>query len=407
MTTTSILLLSAAADAAGPMAEALRVGDHQVTTVTDADEAIRRAGEFTLVVIDAVDPPQTGVEVCAEIRRTPLLAGIPVLCVCQQDDVEERVRFLEAGADDVIARPFDHRELEARVEGLLIRFQRSRDLTPLTGGDVAAAARRHVLACFSPKGGVGTTTIAVNIAVSLAAHLPNQVAIIDLDIDFGQVATHLNVKPRLTIADLASDEGGTREPDLLRSYGEKVEPGLQVIAAPATPEIGHVITAAQVDQILATAPQAYQLVVVDAGSTLDERSLAVLDRADAVIIPITPEVGALKAVNGLIEYLAADGTVSAKSTFVLNHLFARDMLTIKQVESALAARVDAELPYDAGLYLRAVNEGVPVVRSTPTSAPARALARLALLAAGLDDVADAGHDARKSGGLFGGLRRRG
>ncbi len=407
MSTTSILLLSAVREAAAELAGALRVGDREVTLVTDADEAIRRAGEFTLVLIDAVDPPRTGVEVCGEIRRTPTLAGIPVLCVCQQDDVEERVRFLEAGADDVIARPFDPRELEARIEGLLIRFLRSRDMTPMTGGDVAVAGRRHVLACFSPKGGVGTTTIAVNVAVSLAAHLPNQVAIIDLDVDFGQVATHLNVKPRLTIADLASDEGGTREPELLRTYGEKVEPGLQVIAAPATPEIGHVITAAQVDQILATAPRAYEMVVVDAGSTLDERSLAVFERADAVILPVAPEVGALKALHGLLEYLAADGTVSAKSTFVLNHLFARDMLSMKQVESAIAARVDAELPYDAGLYLKAVNEGVPVVRSAPSSPAGRALARLALLAAGLDEMPDAGHESRKGGGLFGGLRRHG
>ncbi len=407
MTTISILLLSASADTAGPMAEALRGGGRQVTLAADPDEAIRRAGEFTLVVIDAVEPPRTGMEVCGEIRRTPALAGIPVFCVSQQDDVEERVRFLEAGADDVIARPFDTRELEARVEGLLIRFQRSRDLTPMTGGEVTVADRRQVLACFSPKGGVGTTMIAVNIAAVLAARLPDQVAILDLDVDFGQVATHLNVRPRLTVADLASDEAGTREPELLRTYGERVEPGLQVLAAPATPGLGHLITAAQVDQILATAPLAYQVVVVDAGSTLDERSLAILERADAVILPITPEVGALKALHGLLEYLAEEGTVPAKSTFILNHLFARDMLTLKQVESAIAARVDADLPYDPGIYLKAVNEGIPLVRSAPASAAARALTRLAFLTAGLADVAEPVHATRKGGGLFGGLRRRG
>ena len=97
MTTTSILLLSADAEAAEPLAAALRAAGHEVTTVADADEAIRRAGEFTLVTIDAVAPPRTGTEVCAEIRRTPALTAIPVLCVSQKDDVEERVRFLEAG----------------------------------------------------------------------------------------------------------------------------------------------------------------------------------------------------------------------------------------------------------------------------------------------------------------------
>lgn len=407
MTITSILLLSTVAEAAEPMAAALRAAGHAVTILADADEAIRRAGEFTLVTIDAVDKPRSGTAICAEIRRTPALAAIPVLCVSQKDDVEERVRFLEAGADDVIARPFDPRELEARVEGLLIRFKRSRDLAPQTGGEATVAARRHLIACFSPKGGVGTTMIAVNVAMALAEQAPNQVAIIDLDVGFGQVATHLNVKPRFTVADLAADDGGMREPELLRTYAEKVQPGLHVIAAPATPEMGRLITTAQVERILATAPLAYGAVIIDAGSTLDERSLSILEQAEAVIVPIVPEIGALKALHGFLEYVTDEGAVPAKSTFVLNHLFARDMLSMKQIENAIAAKVDAELPYDAGLYLKAVNEGVPVVRSAPTSAPARALAHLAALASGIDETADAGRDVRHGGGLFGGLRRRG
>ena len=405
MSSTSILLVASVAEAAEPLATALRAAGYEVTTLADPDEAIRRAAQFTLVTIDVVDPPRTGMEVCAEIRRTPALAALPVLCVSQKDDVEERVRFLEAGADDVIARPFDPRELEARVEGLLLRFNRSRDLAPQTGGGTPLAGRRRLIACFSPKGGVGTTTIAVNVAMALAGRAPNQVAIIDLDVGFGQVATHLNVKPRFTVADLARDDVGLHEPDLLRTYAENVEPGLHVIAAPATSEMGRRITAAQVELLLTTAPLAYGALVVDAGSTLDERLLAILDQAEAVIVPIVPEIGALKALHGFLEYLTEEGAIPAKSTFVLNHLFARDMLSMKQIENAIAAKVDTELPYDAGLYLKAINEGVPVVRGAPGSAPARALAHLAALASGIDEAAEAARDAKR-GGLFGGLRRR-
>jgi pilus assembly protein CpaE len=253
---------------------------------------------------------------------------------------------------------------------------------------------------------VGTTTIAVNIAMALARQAPHQVAIIDLDVDFGQVATHLNVKPRLTVADLAADDIGMREPDMLRTYAGKVEPGLHVIAAPATPETGRLITADPVAQILTTAARAYAAVVVDAGSTLDERSLTILERAEAVVVPIVPEIGALKALHGFLEYLTDAGAFPASSTFVLNHLFARDMLSMKQIESSIAAKVDAELPYDSVLYLKAVNEGVPILVGAPASAPARALAHLAALASGLDEAADTGYDAKR-GGLFGGLRRRG
>lgn len=404
MASSAILLLSSNAEAAAAAAEVLRAIGHDVTIVADPDDAVRRAGDVALVAIDAVDPPRSALDVCAEIRRAPALAGIAVLCISQVDDVEERVRFLEAGADDVLARPFDPRELEARVDGLLIRFQRSRDLAPVAGAELPVLTRRHLIACASPKGGVGTTTIAVNIATSLAARMPNEVAVLDLEMSFGQVSTHLNVKPKLTLSDLVADEGGMSEPDLLRTYAERSEPGLDVFAAPANPEMSRIVAVEHLERILATTALAYKVAVADVGAALDERALAVLARADAVVVPVAPEIASLKAFHGFLEYLAEDGAVPAKSTFVLNHLFARDMLSMRQIESAIAARVDAELPYDPGLYLKAVNEGVPIVRGAPGSAPAKALARLAFQVAGLSG--DAPPPEAKKGGLLGGLRRR-
>ena len=125
--------------------------------------------------------PKSAVEICREIRATPALAAVPVMCVSGSDDVEERIRFLEAGADDVVARPFDARELEARVEALLLRFQRSRDLAPIISPDGLTMHRaRRTVAVFSPKGGVGTTTIATNIAVAAVANRPDRVVLVDL-----------------------------------------------------------------------------------------------------------------------------------------------------------------------------------------------------------------------------------
>ncbi len=406
MPASAILLLDADTIAAEPISASLTRVGYSVTRVTDADEAFRRAAEFGLVIVDEVGPARSAVEVCREIRATPALAAIPVLCICRSDDVEERVRFLEAGADDVMARPFDARELEARVEALLVRFRRSRDLAPMTALGPDAAVRRHIVACFSPKGGVGTTMIAVNVATWLAARHPERVLAVDLDGGFGQVATHLNLKPRHTLAELARDDQALREPDLLRSYVERHESGLHVLAAPASPEAGGLLTADQADLLLTTARATYDTIIIDAGSELGERTLAVLERAEGVVLPIVPEIGALKALHSLLEYLTEVGSVRAKSTFALNHIFAREMLTMKQIEGAVAAKVEVELPYDPGLYLKAVNEGIPLVRGAARSVPAERLAHLAAVVT-RDDVASASgaRDERRPG-LFGGRIRR-
>src|SRR3954471_17890371 len=165
----SILLLDADATAAATISSALTSAGYLVSTVDDADDAFRQAPGHNLIIVDIVPGVRTVVDVCQEIRRTPPLDAVPILCISQTDDVEERIRFLEAGADDVMAKPFDGRELEARVEALLLRFQRSKDLAPALPISGTMLPKLHrVVAVFSPKGGVGTTTIATNIAMTQA-----------------------------------------------------------------------------------------------------------------------------------------------------------------------------------------------------------------------------------------------
>ena len=160
------------------------------------------------------------------------------MCVSASEDVEERIAFLEAGADDVMARPFDAREIEARVEALLLRFQRSRDLAPVVSSDGLTLARaRRTVAVYSPKGGVGTTTVATNVAVAAAADRPDKVVLVDFALQFGGVATLLNLDPKQTIADVVRDETALHEPELLRTYAMRHDSGLHVLAAPAAPEV--------------------------------------------------------------------------------------------------------------------------------------------------------------------------
>jgi pilus assembly protein CpaE len=403
----TILLIDDDATSAESIAGVLTGVGYTVTTLADPSKAFAKVADHQLAIIDVVAGEKSAVDLCREIRSTPSLAAIPVLCVGQSDSVEERIQFLEAGADDVMVKPFDARELEARVEALLLRFQRSKDMTAVVSADgITVTRRRRTVAVHSPRGGVGTTTIATNIAVVAAREKPDRVVLVDLHLQFGQAATHLNLEASQTLADVARDDAAMREPELLRSYTARHESGLHVLAAPASPEHTELITAEHVGRILTTLLEAYDSVIIDAGSWLDERTMTAFERAESVVFPVCPEIGALKALHALLDYLNEAGSVAAKATFVLNNQFAREILRLRDVETALGTKVAIELPYDPFLYLKAVNEGVPLVIGAPRSAPAERFTKLTSIVFGSEGVVVPPVEAPKKTSRLGGLLRR-
>ncbi len=375
----SILLLAIDRTAADALTVALARPGHGVTTVSEPVDLFASAAGYSLLIIDQVAPPYTVAAVIEELRRDESTARIPVLAIAQADDIEERISLLEAGADDVITKPFDPVELEARVEAVSLRFQRSQSSAPpvQVSASIGDPNARRIISVFSPKGGVGTTTIATNLALLANERHSRATLLVDLDLSFGQVASHLNLQPKQGLLELVRDEAALREADLFRTYAVHHSSGLQILAAPPTPGFAQLITGEHVEQILSRALEAYEVVVVDAGANLGDRMLAIFSRSDTVIVPVQPEIPALNAVHLLLDQLSETGAMGSSTHFVLNNTFARELLKRTDIESALGASISTDLPYDPIAYLRAANEGVPVIISSPRSAPALKLRELA------------------------------
>jgi pilus assembly protein CpaE len=219
---------------------------------------------------------------------------------------------------------------------------------------------------------------------------------------FGQVASHLNLAPKQTMLELARDEAALHETDLFRTYAIQHASGLHILAAPPTPSFATLVTGDDVELLLARALEAYAIVVVDAGTALDARVTGIFSLSDVVVVPVVPEIPALNSVHVLLDQLIETGELGARTLFVLNNAFARDLLKRSDVETALGHKISAELPYDPIVYLKAVNEGNPVIQGAPKSPPADKLRALAKLVFGYSLLPPKGEATTKEKrGLFG------
>jgi len=369
---------------------------HAVASVSTPADAVAamRSNQPDLVVAEGLAASGA----IASLRTGASGRLTPVLVVAPARDVEARIAFLEAGADDVIDGGFQRSELQSRVMALLIRAGKVRP-------DASArSTRADLVAFFSPKGGVGTTMLAVNTAVLLAgggapppaasngtepAIPPSRVLLIDLDLQFGQVATHLNLSPRFDLAGLATDEQALADPDLARSYLTTHSSGLAVLAAPTRPEADFRVTVEHVQRIVELFRPSFDHVVVDLGSRLDPRALWVLEQSDAHAFVLFPEIAALRGMSLLMSFLAETTPLQARTLLVINHVFPKELLKTRDVENLLHARPAAEIPYTEVEIIRSVNEGVPLVITRPASAAAAAMRRLAQAVIGIEARAPA------------------
>jgi pilus assembly protein CpaE len=319
------------------------------------------------------------------LRRSARWTSLPVIMVTVRSAPEDYALSYEVGADEYFLKPIEPPKILAATRGLITRHEmqvtRGDGGGSVRGGSVTVAPtlsdRGKIITVFSLKGGVGTTTVAVNMAIAIKQLAPSsRVGIIDLSLEEGAAALLLDIIPTSTIAEWAREDLRDATPFLLNQYFVPHRSGVGLMAAPPSPEQAEMVRPDTVRKTLELAPQAFDYVLVDTASTFSENSLVALEAADTIILPLMPEMTALKSTASTMRILSAVNIPPEKLRLVLNEIIPHAGLTKSQVETSLGAGVTT-IPHSGPDFVSAANQGQPLVTAVPTAAASRAIIEMA------------------------------
>lgn len=348
-------------------------------------EAVQLTEELKpdVVLMDINMPDMDGITATETIRQRNQVAQIVILSV--QGDPNYMRRAMLAGARDFLTKPPMADELISAVRraGEMARLERSKSVQVAAPSATSSkpsfgvpSTDGRIIMVYSPKGGTGVTTLAVNLAVTLNND-ETKAVLVDGNLQFGDVAIFLNEQGKNTILDLAprADE---LEPEIVESVLIKhAASGLRILAAPSRPEHSDHVSSDQFSKLLKYLRQVYAYVIVDTTHLLNDITLSALDISDIVVLVVTQDIPAIKNARLFLDLLSTIGVNRNHICFVMNRYNKNITITPEKVSENLKQEIVGVIPLDERIVPLSVNRGVPFMIDNMTQPCARAVFSLA------------------------------
>jgi len=361
-----------------------------------------------VILMDINMPDMDGITATEIISNT--VPESPIIMMSVQGEQDYLRRSMLAGAREFLVKPFSADELINSIRHVheLEKVRRARYAPAgpavAAASPVAAPSRDtgKIITFFSPKGGVGRTTIATNLAVALHQMTEKPVVLVDGSLPFGDIAVILNMSPKAkTIADLVGSFDNT-DSDVLESILAQHSTGIKVLLAPPTPESTELITGANIKHVLELLRERYAYIVVDTWPSFQEQAITMLDVADVILTLMTLEITSLKNVRVFMEIVEKLGYTEDKVQLVANRNDSSGGIKASDVEASLGRKIPHTIVSDGRTLVLAVNRGVPFVISHRDSQVAKDIFTLAGKLSGAAEAAAVpagGKQAKAQGGL--------
>ncbi len=339
----------------------LQRAGYQPIAARNAEEALKkvRSEQPDLVILDVMIPGVSGIDICRRLRSQPQTLTLPIIMFSAHSQVDIKIESIEAGADDYLTKPINPKELVARVAGMLRRTQQLRG--------VGATTRGTIIGVFGAKGGVGCTTVALNLAIALAQIGQNVVAV-ELRSDFGTFSVQMGQEPATTIATLAAVPAARLDERTIRATLAPDASGIEALYGPLGDDRSIELAPETVETILETLARSGANVVVDLPNYFTAPVEAAIRLCDQKLIVTRPEADSLISGRRRLHLIKNWGVGrGAVDAIIVNHVALAMGINIEKAEEQLGCKIIGVIPPAPDACALVPQRGRPLLVSQPNN----------------------------------------
>lgn len=343
----------------------LKEADYNLEYAKSGSEGLAKISVFEpeMLIVDLKLPELDGFQILERLRRNPKFGHIPVIVITAKDELSEKLKAFEMGADDYLVKPFQPEELVARM-GILARRGKAAQYVHDLKKDTRKS-NTTVMAVHSLRGGLGCSSIVVNLGLALHKLWEKPTVLVDGVLTAGQVALMLDAKPGATWENLVGVEQDGLDDMVVSEMMCLHKSGIHYVSSPRFPIAADTFMNDILHLFMDKVKARSEYIIVDTSHDFSDMTIQMLNVSTSILLVMAPEIASLRTALSALEIYDRLGIDPGKVKIVLNHNSSNPAIKQAQLEKVLKRPLDFILPFEAGEVNRALNFGQPFILSNP------------------------------------------
>ena len=308
-----------------------------------------------LVIVDITKKTNISLDIISKL--TTLVKNIKIIVLSYDTESDIVIKALRAGAREFLVKPLIEKDFIAAV-------QKMKDLIL---GNINDTTKCKVITTFSNKGGIGKTSIAVNLAMEIANITKEKVALVDLNMQMGDITTFLNLDPSFDTSYVINNLDRIDETFLLTTLEQYNKTSLYVLADPPDIEQAEIITSEDITTLINILRNVFSYIVIDTTSSFDAKTITALDNSDLILLVSIINLPSIRNCQRCFDLFKKLGYSKDKIKLIINRYMEADDIKIEDVEEVLDHKVFFKIPNNYYTIINSINKGIPICDAAPNS----------------------------------------